>query len=114
LEKAIDEPGTGDVLMLAEWDRCTRSMFNGIHLIERINATGVLIKVLDKPHLDLTTPIGRGFIAFLGATAEDERRRIVRRGQRGPGRTEARHQVRAQAQAQRPSAGRGAQALSRW
>jgi predicted site-specific integrase-resolvase len=26
LEKAIDELGTGDVLVLAEWDRCTRSM----------------------------------------------------------------------------------------
>jgi hypothetical protein len=25
LEKAIDELGTGDVLVLAEWDRCTRS-----------------------------------------------------------------------------------------
>ena len=24
-----------------------------------------MIKVLDKPHLDLTTPLGRGFIAFL-------------------------------------------------
>jgi hypothetical protein len=23
-----------------------------------------MIKVLDKPHLNLTTPIGRGFIAF--------------------------------------------------
>lgn len=40
LENAIDEPGTGDVLMLAEWDRCTRSMFDGIHLIERIDDRG--------------------------------------------------------------------------
>jgi hypothetical protein len=32
------------------------------HLIERINARGALIKVLDKPHLDLTTPLGRGVI----------------------------------------------------
>ena len=34
---------------------------------------------MDKPHLDLTTPIGRGFIAFLGAMAEDERQRILAR-----------------------------------
>jgi hypothetical protein len=40
------------------------------HLIERINARGALIKVLDKPHLDLTTPLGRGFIAFLSAMVE--------------------------------------------
>jgi len=43
----------------------------------------VLEKVLDKPHLDLTTPIGRGFIAFLSALAEDERQRIVKRANDG-------------------------------
>jgi DNA invertase Pin-like site-specific DNA recombinase len=48
LEKAIDELGTGDILVVAEWDRATRSMFDGIHLIERINARGALTKVLDK------------------------------------------------------------------
>lgn len=44
---------------------------------------GALLKVLDKPHLDLTTPIGRGFIAFLSALAEDERGRIVKRANDG-------------------------------
>jgi DNA invertase Pin-like site-specific DNA recombinase len=83
LEKAIDELGTGDILVVAEWDRATRSMFDGIHIIERIHKRGALIKVLDKPHLDLTTPIGRGFIAFLGAMAEDERLRIVKRANDG-------------------------------
>jgi DNA invertase Pin-like site-specific DNA recombinase len=68
LEKAIDELGTGDILVVAEWDRATRSMMDGVHIIERIHARGALIKVLDKPHLDLTTPIGRGFIAFLCAS----------------------------------------------
>jgi DNA invertase Pin-like site-specific DNA recombinase len=42
-----------------------------------------LIKVLDKPYLDLTTPLGRGFIAFLSAMAEDERQRIVKRANDG-------------------------------
>jgi len=83
LEKAIDELGTGDVLVVAEWDRATRSMFDGIHLIERIIARGGLIKVLDKPHLDLTTPLGRGSMAFLSAMAEDERQRIVKRANDG-------------------------------
>ena len=48
-------------------------------IIERISRRGCLLKVLDKPHLDLTTPIGRGFIAFLSAMAEDERKRILER-----------------------------------
>jgi Resolvase, N terminal domain len=61
LEKAIDALGTGDVLVVAEWDRATRSMMDGVHIIERIHARSAMIKVLDKPHLDLTTPIGRGF-----------------------------------------------------
>ena len=58
-------------------------MMDGVHIIERIHARGALIKVLDKPHLDLTTPIGRGFIAFLSALAEDERQRIVKRANEG-------------------------------
>src|SRR6516162_3270645 len=50
---------------------------------ERIHARGAMIKVLDKPHLDFTTRIGRGFIAFLSALAEDERQRIVKRANDG-------------------------------
>jgi hypothetical protein len=55
LERAINGLGTGDVLVLAEWDRCTRSMIDGFDIIERLHARGALIKVLDKPHLDLTS-----------------------------------------------------------
>src|SRR6478752_4643285 len=83
LEKAIDALGKGDVLVVAEWDRATRSMIDGVHIIEGIHARGAMIKVLDKPYLDLTTPIGRGFIAFLSAMAEDERHRIVKRANDG-------------------------------
>ena len=90
LERAIDELGTGDILVVAEWDRATRSMLDGVHIIERIHARGALIKVLDKPHLDLTTPIGRGFIAFLSALAEDERGRIVKRANDGRSAAKAR------------------------
>ena len=83
LEKAIDQLGKRDVLVVAEWDRATRSMLGGVHIIERIHQRGSLLKVLDKPHLDLTTPIGRGFIALLSALAEDERHRIVQRANDG-------------------------------
>lgn len=83
LEKAIDALGAGDVLVLAEWDRATRSMFDGIAIMQRVHARGAAIKVLDKPLLDLTTKIGQGFLAFLSALAEDERERIVRRAKDG-------------------------------
>ncbi len=83
LEKAIDALGTGDVLVVAEWDRATRSMMDGIKIFQRVADRGAFVKVLDKPHLDLTTPIGRGFLAFLSAMAEDERDRIVKRAADG-------------------------------
>jgi DNA invertase Pin-like site-specific DNA recombinase len=51
--------------------------------ISFVNDRGALIKVLDKPHLDLTTPLGRGFITFLSAMAEDERSRILKRANEG-------------------------------
>ena len=41
------------------------------------------IKVLDRKWLDLTTPIGKGILAFLSALAEDERERINRRSNDG-------------------------------
>lgn len=83
LDKAIADLGSGDVLVLAEWDRATRSMFDGINIMQRVHARGAAIKVLDKPHLDLTTKIGQGFLAFLSALAEDERERIVKRAADG-------------------------------
>ena len=83
LERAIDELGANDVLVLAEWDRATRSMMDGITIMQRVHARGAAIKVLDKPHLDLTTKIGQGFLAFLSALAEDERERIHKRASDG-------------------------------
>jgi len=63
VERAIDELGANDVLVLAEWDRATRSMMDGITIMQRVHARGAAIKVLDKPHLDLTTKVGQGFLA---------------------------------------------------
>ena len=83
LEKAIDALGPGDVLVLAEWDRATRSMLDGIRIIERVAARGAALKALDRQWLDLTTPLGKGILAFLSALAEDERARILARANGG-------------------------------
>ena len=69
LERAIDALGAGDVLVIAEWDRATRSMMDGINIIQRVADRSATVKVLDKPWLDLTTPIGKGILAFLSALA---------------------------------------------
>lgn len=83
LEKAIDALGTDFVLVVAEWDRATRSMMDGIRIMQRIADRGAMIKVLDKPYLDLTTAMGRGMLALLSALAEDDRERIIRRAEEG-------------------------------
>lgn len=83
LEKAIASLEVDDVLILAEWDRATRSMADGIKIMERVHERGALIKVLDRQWLDLTTPIGKGILAFLSSLAEDERERINRRSNEG-------------------------------
>ena len=83
LERAIDQLGTGDILVLSEWDRCTRSMTDGIAIIERVHKRGASVKVLDRDYLDLTKPINRGILAFLSALAEDERHRILKRANDG-------------------------------
>lgn len=83
LDDAIDALGTGFVLVVAEWDRATRSMQDGLKLIQRIADRDATIKVLDKPYLDLTTPMGKGILAFMSALAEDERERIIKRAAEG-------------------------------
>ena len=83
LERAIDALGRGDVLVIAEWDRATRSLQDGVVLIGRIHERGALVNVLDREYLDLTKPMNRGILAFLSAVAEDERARIVKRANEG-------------------------------
>ena len=75
----------GDMLVLAEWDRCTRSMWDGLQIVKDVIDVGASIRVLDFPSLDLGTPEGRGFLALFSAMAERERERIIKRTHEGRG-----------------------------
>lgn len=79
LQEAMDAVQSGDQLVIAEWDRATRSMVDGINIMIHIHDKGGDILILDKPHLDTTSTIGRGVLALLSALAQDERERIVKR-----------------------------------
>jgi DNA invertase Pin-like site-specific DNA recombinase len=83
LAKAIDALPTKGVLVLAEWDRPTRSLVDGIAIMEKVHKRGAYIKVLDRPGLDLTTPSGRGILAPPCGLAEGERTHILRRANEG-------------------------------
>jgi DNA invertase Pin-like site-specific DNA recombinase len=69
--------------VIAEWDRATRSMWDGLQIIKAVIDAGATVKVLDRSYIDLTTPMGRGFMAMMSAMAEDERLRIVKRTHEG-------------------------------
>jgi DNA invertase Pin-like site-specific DNA recombinase len=83
LVRALDELQPGDCLVLAEWDRATRSMWDGLHIVKHVLDAGGTIRVLDFPSLDLATPEGRGFLAMFSAMAERERTRIIERTKEG-------------------------------
>jgi len=83
LAKAIDALPTKGILVLAEWNRATRSLIDGINIMQAVHSRGACIKVLDRPGLDLTTPSGRGILALLSGLAEEERHRILKRAHEG-------------------------------
>jgi len=63
-ETIIEERGARNVTSI---DRVARSHSDGIQIIQRVAARGALVKVLDKPYLDLTSTMGQGILAFLSA-----------------------------------------------
>jgi DNA invertase Pin-like site-specific DNA recombinase len=69
--------------VIAEWDRATRSMWDGLQIIKAVIDAKASVKVLDRNYIDLATPMGRGFMAMLSALAEDERLRIIKRTHEG-------------------------------
>ncbi len=83
LRRALEKLDTGDELVIAEWDRATRSMWDGLQIIKAVIDAGASIKVLDRSYIDLETPMGRGFMAIMSAMAEDERLRIIKRTHEG-------------------------------
>ena len=69
LAAALGELDHGDELVIAQWDRATRSMWDGLQIIKAVIDAGAVIKVLDRNYIDLTTPMGRGFMAMMSAMA---------------------------------------------
>ncbi|MDC7785093.1 recombinase family protein [Rhodoplanes sp. TEM] len=83
LEAALTQLDEGDEFVIAEWDRATRSMWDGLQIIKRVIESKAVIRVLDRSYIDLSTPMGQGFMALFSAMAEDERQRIIKRTHEG-------------------------------
>lgn len=83
LKKALAALNPDDVLVVAEWDRATRSYTDGLDIMAEIGRQGALVKVLDRPHYDLTTPLGKALLGLLSAIAQDERERRLKQASDG-------------------------------
>ena len=82
LARALAHLDTGDELVIAEWDRATRSMWDGLQIIKAVIDAGAAIKVLDRSYIDLETPMGRGFMAMMSASTHEGRKLTQAKGVR--------------------------------
>lgn len=83
LKKAIAALNPDDVLIVAEWDRATRSYMDGLNIMAEIGEHQAMIKVLDRPLFDLTTPMGKAMLGVMSAIAQDERERRLQQAREG-------------------------------
>ena len=72
LARALDDLDTGDEFVIAEWDRATRSMWDGLQIIQVVitpapPSKSSIAVVSTSPH---PWTIGRGFMAMMSAMAE--------------------------------------------
>ena len=83
LSDAINALASEDILVIAEWACVVRSMMDGIQIMVRVHDRGATFKALDLPWLDLTTPIGKKILAFLGRLASEEKKQNAKRTEEG-------------------------------
>lgn len=83
LALALAELKKGDVFVVAEWDRATRSSMDGHGIMAKVHQSDATIKVLDRQGLQLDTPLGRAVLGVISAMYEEDRERICRRADQG-------------------------------
>lgn len=72
----------GDTIIVTKLDRFARTVVEGVDIIQKINASGITINILNMGIAD-NTPMGKLMITMLLAFAEFERDMIVERTQAG-------------------------------
>jgi DNA invertase Pin-like site-specific DNA recombinase len=78
LANALRALRPGDALVVTKLDRLARSLKDLLAIVERIEATGASLVVIDQA-VDTSTPAGRLFLQVVGAVAEFERALISER-----------------------------------
>ena len=79
LMRMLDALREGDVVVVAELSRLSRSVRDLFDIVGRIDGVGAQIKSLKEPWLDTTTPHGRLLFTFFSGISEFERDLIRQR-----------------------------------
>jgi DNA invertase Pin-like site-specific DNA recombinase len=83
LEDLLATLAPGDCLVIAKWDRATRSYADGLEILRRVIEAKAEVKVLDHPALNIGGPFGQALLGLFSALAEMERDRIKKRTHEG-------------------------------
>jgi DNA invertase Pin-like site-specific DNA recombinase len=73
---------SGDELIITKLDRLSRSVRNGIELVQELNQKGIIVNILNIGRID-ETPTGKLILNIFFSFAEFERDMIVERTQEG-------------------------------
>ena len=79
LGRMLDALREGDIVIVAELSRLSRSVRDLFTIVGRINEIGAQIKSIKEPWLDTTTPHGRLLFTFFSGISEFERDLIRQR-----------------------------------
>jgi DNA invertase Pin-like site-specific DNA recombinase len=82
LTQALDFAREGDCLVVTKLDRLARSMADLVVIMQRLEAKGVSLVVLDL-NLDTSTPTGKLMLNLLGSIAQFERELMLERQREG-------------------------------
>lgn len=82
LESALDYLREGDTLVVTKLDRLARSVAHLMQIVERIQAKGAALRILNLG-VDTATPTGKLMLTMLGGVAEFEREIMLERQREG-------------------------------
>jgi DNA invertase Pin-like site-specific DNA recombinase len=104
LEAAIEYLRDGDSLVVTKLDRLARSMRDLLGIVDRIEAKGAGLRILNM-NLDTSTATGRLMLNVIGSVAEFERDMMLERQREGIAKAKAQGKYRGRAATAKAKAG---------
>lgn len=82
LDKLLSQLQRGDTLLVYRFDRIARNTRHLLEIVDDLVARGIGFKSVSE-NVDISTPVGKLFLTFMGAIAELERATIKERTEQG-------------------------------